>query len=103
VVTHVLPCRPNNDVRLATVKESPVLQREGFTQNSFEQGGNDVPTMEGERSSAGTGLPTSCTHTFLSEWTFAKQKWQRTKGIVRGDPKYETAQILPGHNEKLYA
>ena len=39
----------------------------------------------------------------VAEWTFAKQKWQRTKGVVRGDPKYETAQILPGHNEKLYA
>lgn len=38
-----------------------------------------------------------------SEWTFAKQKWQRTKNIVRGDPKYETAQILPGHQEKFYA
>ena len=38
-----------------------------------------------------------------SEWTFAKQKWQRTKNVVRGDPKYENAQILPGHNEKYYA
>ncbi|KAI0790038.1 Clavaminate synthase-like protein [Abortiporus biennis] len=75
--------RPNNDVPLATVKESPVLQREGYTQNSFEKSGNPVPTME--------------------QWTFAKQKWQRTKGVVRGDPKFETAQILPGYNERPYA
>ena len=74
---------PHNDVPLATVTASPVLQREGYTKNVFEESGNPVPTME--------------------EWTFAKQKWQRTKGVVRGDPKYETAQILPGHNEKLYA
>ncbi|GJE89812.1 Clavaminate synthase-like protein [Phanerochaete sordida] len=75
--------RPHNDVKLATVKESPVLQRAGATQNSFEESGNPVPTME--------------------EWTFAKQKWQRTKNVVRGDPKFETAQILPGWNEKVYA
>ncbi|KAI0649535.1 Clavaminate synthase-like protein [Trametes meyenii] len=74
--------RPHNDVKLATVK-SPVLEREGFTQNDFEKSGNPVPTME--------------------EWTFAKQKWQRTKNIVRGDPKYENAQILPGFSEKVHA
>lgn len=37
------------------------------------------------------------------EWTFAKQKWQRTKNVARGDPKFETAQILPGWNERVYA
>ncbi|KAF7793728.1 hypothetical protein EIP86_004844 [Pleurotus ostreatoroseus] len=75
--------RPHNDVKLATIKDSPVLQREGYTQNAFEASGNPVPTME--------------------EWTFAKQKWQRTKNVVRGDPKFENAQILPGWNEKVYA
>ena len=75
------------------------MVREGFTQNTFEKGGNAVPTMEGESFCNSTKLLL----TSLSEWTFAKQKWQRTKGVVRGDPKYETAQILPGHNEKLYA
>ncbi|KAJ3557669.1 hypothetical protein NM688_g1350 [Phlebia brevispora] len=40
--------RPNNDVVLATARESPVLQREGFTQNAFEKGGYHVPTMEGK-------------------------------------------------------
>ncbi|KAI0325729.1 Clavaminate synthase-like protein [Cubamyces sp. BRFM 1775] len=74
--------RPHNDVKLATV-QSPVLQREGYTQNEFEKSGNPVPTME--------------------EWTFAKQKWQRTKNVIRGDPKFETAQILPGWQEKVYA
>ena len=39
--------RPNNDVKLATVKESPVLQRLGFTQNEFEKNGHEVPSMEG--------------------------------------------------------
>ncbi|KAI0950671.1 hypothetical protein AcW1_007919 [Taiwanofungus camphoratus] len=75
--------RPNNDAVLSAVKESPVLQREGLTQNEFEKSGNPVPTME--------------------EWTFAKQKWQRTKDVVQSDPKYQTVQILPGWNEKVYA
>ncbi len=38
---------PHNDVKLATIQESPVLQREGYTQNAFEASGNPVPTMEG--------------------------------------------------------
>ncbi|KAK7688780.1 hypothetical protein QCA50_008320 [Cerrena zonata] len=75
--------RPHNDVVLSTIKESPVLQREGYTENKFEETGNPVPTME--------------------EWTFAKQKWQRTKNVVRGDQNYETAEILPGWKEKRYA
>ncbi|TCD67745.1 hypothetical protein EIP91_011987 [Steccherinum ochraceum] len=72
--------RPHNNVRLATV-DSPVLKREGYTQNKFEASGNPVPTME--------------------EWTFAKQKWQRTKSS-RQDVKHRTAEILPGWNEKKY-
>ncbi|OCH89681.1 Clavaminate synthase-like protein [Obba rivulosa] len=75
--------RPNNQVPLAAIKDSPVLQREGATVNEFEKSGNPVPTME--------------------EWTFAKQKWQRTKNVVRGDVNHSTAQILPGWNEKVYA
>lgn len=43
-----LPFSPNNDVVLATIKDSPVLQREGYTQNEFEKSGNPVPTMERE-------------------------------------------------------
>ncbi|KAF9015818.1 Clavaminate synthase-like protein [Hymenopellis radicata] len=73
--------RPHNDVVLSTVKESPVLQREGYTQNEFEKSGNKVPTME--------------------EWTFAKQSWQRQKGY-RG-PEDRTATILPGFKEQIYA
>ncbi|KAF9650415.1 Clavaminate synthase-like protein [Thelephora ganbajun] len=72
--------RPYNDVRLSTITESPVLQREGFTQNRFEATGNPAPTMD--------------------EWTFAKQKWQRTKGYASAE--YENAQILPGWNERKY-
>ncbi|KAG9254088.1 2OG-Fe(II) oxygenase [Emericellopsis atlantica] len=36
--------RPQNDLQLSTVN-SPVLKREGFTQNDFEAGGHRVPTM----------------------------------------------------------
>ncbi|KAF8892025.1 Clavaminate synthase-like protein [Mucidula mucida] len=74
--------RPHNDVVLATVKESPVLQREGYTENDFEKSGNPVPTME--------------------EWTFAKQKWQRKAGY-RESVEDKTATILPGFKEKVYA
>jgi isopenicillin N synthase-like dioxygenase len=42
--------RPRNDLKLSTITESPLLQREGFTQNRFEATGNLVPTMEGMRS-----------------------------------------------------
>ncbi|KAF8825410.1 Clavaminate synthase-like protein [Lentinula edodes] len=73
--------RPHSDVPLATIQESPVLKREGFTKNEFEISENPVPTME--------------------EWTFAKQKWQRTKGY-HGDAKYRNAVILPGFAEKPY-
>ena len=65
------------------IKDSPVLQRLRLTTNQFEGTGTHVPTME--------------------EWTFAKQKWQRTSNYVRGDPKHENAEILPGHKEKRYA
>ena len=34
------------------------------------------------------------------EWTFAKQKWQRTKGYATVE--YENAQILPGWTERKY-
>jgi hypothetical protein len=40
-------CRPHNDVKLATITDSAVLQREGYTENEFETSGNPVPTMEG--------------------------------------------------------
>ncbi|KZT51518.1 Clavaminate synthase-like protein [Calocera cornea HHB12733] len=73
--------RPHNDVKLATIKESPVLQRTGYTQNEFESTGNPVPTME--------------------EWTFAKQKWQRSRSYVNRD-EHRKAVILPGFQEKIY-
>ncbi|KZO99477.1 Clavaminate synthase-like protein [Calocera viscosa TUFC12733] len=37
--------RPKNIVELATIKESPVLNRAGFTKNELEAGGFKVPTM----------------------------------------------------------
>ncbi|KAJ7279959.1 Clavaminate synthase-like protein [Mycena rebaudengoi] len=71
--------RPHNDVKLATIQDSPVLQRLGYTKNSFEASGNPVPTME--------------------EWTFAKQKWQRTGYL---GPQRATKEVLPGFPEKVY-
>ncbi|KZO99487.1 Clavaminate synthase-like protein [Calocera viscosa TUFC12733] len=71
--------RPKNDLTLATVKESPVLQRDGFTQNEFEAGGFDVPTME--------------------QWTYAKQKWQQSRGSY-ADKK--DAVILPGFKGQFF-
>jgi hypothetical protein len=37
------------------------------------------------------------------EWTFAKQKWQRTKGKFTLDQEHKTATILPGFKEQVYA
>ncbi|TRM65261.1 hypothetical protein BD626DRAFT_488191, partial [Schizophyllum amplum] len=71
--------QPHNHIQLNTVTESPVLQREGYTQNEFEKSGNPVPTME--------------------EWTFKKQGWQRSR---KNDPSHYTATILPGYQEKIY-
>ncbi|KAJ7795903.1 hypothetical protein B0H14DRAFT_3495368 [Mycena olivaceomarginata] len=39
--------RPHNDVKLATILDSPVPQREGYTKNLFEASRNPMPTMEG--------------------------------------------------------
>ena len=82
-----------------------MLERAGFTQNDFERSGNPVPTMEGAFPSLSLMLEKyDANFVFLhAEWTFAKQKWQRTKNKVRGDAKFETAQILPGWQEKVYA
>jgi hypothetical protein len=59
-----------------------VLAAGGF-ENDFERSGNPVPTME--------------------EWTFAKQKWQRTPNVSYDDKAHSTAKILPGFNERVYA
>ena len=82
-----------------------MLEHAGFTQNDFERSGNPVPTMEGASPSLSSLLEKHDADFVLSraEWTFAKQKWQRTKNKVRGDAKFETAQILPGWQEKVYA
>ncbi|KII91203.1 hypothetical protein PLICRDRAFT_173094 [Plicaturopsis crispa FD-325 SS-3] len=68
--------RPHNDVVLNTIKDSPVLQREGFTENEFERIGK-VPTME--------------------EFTFSKQKWQHSSG-----GRKPGATILPGFKGEIY-
>lgn len=39
--------RPHDDVQLNTIKESPVLQREGHTENELEKAGTSL-SMEGE-------------------------------------------------------
>ena len=94
----MIPHRPNNDVRLNTVAESPVLQREGYTQNDFEKTGNPVPTMERTYRSPHHSYP-PLTKISLTEWTFSKQAWQRSR---KNDPKHYTATILPGWQEKIY-
>ena len=79
-----------------------MLKREGYTQNKFEATGNPVPTMEGTCRAINVMLRlNSIFDTNDAEWTFAKQKWQRTK-VSRGDIKHRTAEILPGWNEKKY-
>ncbi|KAJ7869131.1 Clavaminate synthase-like protein [Mycena olivaceomarginata] len=74
--------RPHNDIKLVTIQDSPVLKREGYTENEFEKSGNPVPTME--------------------EFTFAKQKWQRTRSSAV-NKEHATATILPGFKEQVYA
>ncbi|KAJ7745128.1 Clavaminate synthase-like protein [Mycena metata] len=71
--------RPRNDIKLATIQDSPVLYREGYVRNPFEESGNPVPTME--------------------EWVFAKQKLQRT--LYLGPPR-ATKEVLPGFSDKVY-
>ncbi|KAJ7066207.1 Clavaminate synthase-like protein, partial [Mycena amicta] len=72
--------RPHNHIELATIRDSEVLRREGYVKNPFEASGNPVPTME--------------------EWTFAKQKWQRTGYL---GPNTASKEVLPGFPEKIYA
>jgi len=71
--------RPKNDLVLNTI-DSPVLKREGFTQNEFEKAGVPVPTM--------------------GEFTKRKQTWQQTK---RTEYKaLEGVEILPGFKGAYY-
>ncbi|EIW66655.1 flavonol synthase [Tremella mesenterica] len=75
--------RPQNDLVLNTI-DSPVLKREGYTQNEFEKAGVPVPTME--------------------EFTFKKQKWQQgtgNKGAISYKEK-EGQEILPGFKGQLF-
>ncbi|KAH9009908.1 hypothetical protein EDB85DRAFT_2162140 [Lactarius pseudohatsudake] len=72
---------PHNDVVLNTAKESPRSAARGF---------------HAERVRAERQLR-------ADTWTFAKQKWQRTKGARIDDEGFRTAQILPGFREQIYA
>lgn len=71
--------RPQNDLVLRTV-DSPVLRREGYTQNEFEAGGHAVPTM--------------------GEFTTLKQKWQQRKGASYQET--EGQEILPGFKGQTF-
>lgn len=71
--------RPQNDLVLNTV-DSPVLKREGFTQNEFERGGHKVPTM--------------------GEFTKLKQTWQQQKGKTYKSDHGQT--IVPGFQGQIY-
>ncbi|KAH7160439.1 flavonol synthase [Dactylonectria estremocensis] len=71
--------RTQNDVALKTV-DSPVLKREGFTQNEFEAGGHPTPTM--------------------GEFTRLKQTWQQKKGVSH--EKHDGVEIVPGFAGKYF-
>ncbi|KAK8854537.1 hypothetical protein IAR55_003276 [Kwoniella newhampshirensis] len=71
--------RPQNDLPLATV-DSPLLKREGFTQNEFEQGGHKVPTM--------------------GEFVKLKQTWQQKKRVAYREA--EDQEIAPGFKGKYH-
>lgn len=72
--------RPQNDVVLKTI-DSPVLKREGFTQNEFESGGHVIPTM--------------------GEFTTLKQTWQQRK--AKSYQETEGQEILPGFKGQYFA
>uniref|UniRef100_A0A0D2Y9F7 Gibberellin 20-oxidase n=1 Tax=Fusarium oxysporum (strain Fo5176) TaxID=660025 RepID=A0A0D2Y9F7_FUSOF len=70
-----------NDLVLKTI-DSPLLKREGFTQNEFERGNHPVPTM--------------------GEFTTLKQTWQQSqkRGITYDE--LEGQQILPGFHGRSF-
>ncbi|KAH7014152.1 2OG-Fe(II) oxygenase superfamily protein [Microdochium trichocladiopsis] len=70
--------RPQNDLVLKTV-DSPLLKREGFTQNEFEQGGHPVPNM--------------------GEFTKSKQMWQQQRGKTYRSDHGQV--IVPGFEGKI--
>ncbi|KAH8924696.1 flavonol synthase [Atractiella rhizophila] len=74
--------RPENTVVLRAIKESPVLQRLGLTENELEKAAKET----------GAPLPN------MEDWTFKKQKWQQAGGYQRD----RHAVIVPGHQEKTY-
>nr|XP_019011761.1 flavonol synthase [Kwoniella pini CBS 10737]OCF50542.1 flavonol synthase [Kwoniella pini CBS 10737] len=71
--------RPSNDLKLSTIK-SPLLIREGFTQNEFEKGEFDVPTM--------------------GEFVKLKQTWQQKKRQNYREREDEI--IAPGFKGKYH-
>ncbi|KAH8601782.1 flavonol synthase [Bisporella sp. PMI_857] len=71
--------RPQNDLVLNTI-DSPVLKREGYTQNELERGGHKVPTM--------------------GEFTILKQTWQQKKRD--GYEPDEGREIIPGFRGKYH-
>ncbi|KAK1923363.1 hypothetical protein DB88DRAFT_439128 [Papiliotrema laurentii] len=71
--------RPENDLVLNTI-DSPVLKREGYTQNEFEKGGHKVPTM--------------------GEFVHFKQKWQQARSTEF--KAREGQEILPGFTGKYF-
>ncbi|KAI1043975.1 hypothetical protein LB505_003316 [Fusarium chuoi] len=73
--------RAENDLVLNTI-DSPLLKREGYTQNEFERGNHRVPTM--------------------GEFTTLKQTWQQSqkRGITYDE--LEGQQILPGFHGRSF-
>ncbi|SPJ72666.1 related to gibberellin 20-oxidase [Fusarium torulosum] len=73
--------RAVNDLKLGTI-DSPVLKREGCTNNEFEAGGHPVPTM--------------------GEFTRLKQTWQQSKKRGITYDELEGPQILPGFHGRSF-
>ncbi|WRT68701.1 uncharacterized protein IL334_005681 [Kwoniella shivajii] len=71
--------RPSNDLQLNTIK-SPLLQREGFTKNEFEELGHKPPTM--------------------GEFVTLKQTWQQKKRAAYREREDE--EIAPGFKGKYH-
>ncbi|KAJ7581157.1 Clavaminate synthase-like protein [Mycena floridula] len=62
----------------------------------FSRPQNDLHLSTIQESPSGNPVPT------MEEWTFAKQKWQRTFKVDFA-PGSETAKVIPGFEDKVYA
>lgn len=92
--------RPQNDLVLSTV-DSPLLKREGYTQNEFERGGHKVPTMGGTLTiPVKSASRPRVTDRLRTEFTTLKQIWQQSK--IKSYADSDGQQILPGFTGRRF-